>query len=251
MPKPVQASPYTFRDIIKGGFLYVDKTRFVYELVRYSKGIYFLARPRRFGKSLMISTLDELFQGHKELFEGLWIYASDYQWPSYPIIRIDFSRHQIRNVSELETGIQPHLSNVADQYSITLDDGPFDIQLEDLILKLSKDTQVVVLVDEYDKPLIDNIEDLEEAKRIRNTLRSFYTTIKAMDQYIRFVFITEISKFSKVGVFSTMNYLDDLTMVPRFATALGITENEILDNFHEHLAEFANHEGISTKKLLH
>ncbi|WP_218673793.1 ATP-binding protein, partial [Candidatus Entotheonella palauensis] len=250
MPQPVQASSYTFRDIIEGGFLYVDKTRYLYDLIRYRKGVYFLARPRRFGKSLMISTLDEIFQGNRDLFRGLWLYESDYDWQTYPVVRIDFSRHQIRNVEELEVRIQRHLTQIAQHYEITLDEGPFDIQLEDLILKLAKEKQVVILIDEYDKPILDNVEHLVEAQRIRDTLKSFYTTIKAMDAYIRFVFITGISKFSRVGVFSSMNHLDDLTMDPRFATALGITEDELVNDFREHIDAFAKQEHLSTDQLL-
>ncbi len=250
MPQPVQASSYTFRDIIAGGFLYVDKTRYLYDLIRYRKGVYFLARPRRFGKSLMISMLDEIFQGNKTLFRGLWLYESDYDWQTYPVIRIDFSRHQIRNVEELEIRIQRHLTQIAQYYEVTLDEGPFDIQLEDLILKLAKEKQVVILIDEYDKPILDNVERLAEAQRIRDTLKSFYTTIKAMDAYIRFVFITGISKFSRVGVFSSMNHLDDLTMDSRFATMLGITEDELVNDFREHIDDFAKQEQLPTERLV-
>ena len=250
MLKPVQASSYTLRDILKNGFLYVDKTRYIYELVRYGKGVYFLARPRRFGKSLMISTLDELFQGNKELFTGLWIHSSDYTWQTHPVIRIDFSRHQIRTVADLEVRIQRHLAQIAQQYGVALVEAPFDIQLEDLILKLATKKQVVILIDEYDKPILDNIDRLDEAIRIRDTLKSFYTTIKALDASIRFVFITGVSKFSKVGVFSAMNNLDDLTMDPRFATALGITEEELLRDFREHLSDFAGQEGMEVADLL-
>ena len=250
MLKPVQASSYTLRDILENGFLYVDKTRYIYDLVRPGKGVYFLARPRRFGKSLMISTLDEIFYGNRELFAGLWIDDSDYDWQAHPAIRIDFSRHQIRTVADLEVRIQRHLSQLAGQYSVALVDAPFDIQLEDLILKLAATKQIVILIDEYDKPILDNIERLDEAIRIRDTLKGFYATIKAMDAYIRFVFITGISKFSKVGVFSAMNNLDDLTLDPRFATALGITEEELRPNFRDHLADFAGQEGMTVEALL-
>ena len=102
MPKPVQASTYTFRDLIESGFLYIDKTHYVYEMVRYGKGAYFMARPRRFGKSLMISTLEEVFLGNRELFKGLWIDASDYQWQQHPVIRFDLSRLQVSNSQELK-----------------------------------------------------------------------------------------------------------------------------------------------------
>lgn len=250
MLKPVQASSYTLRDILENGFLYVDKTRYIYQLVRPGKGVYFLARPRRFGKSLLISTLAEIFQGNRELFTGLWIHGSDYTWPTHPIIRIDFSRHQIRTVADLEVRIQRHLAQIAEGYGVALVDAPFDIQTEDLILKLGRERQVVVLIDEYDKPILDNIDRLDEAIRIRDTLKAFYTTLKAMDAYLRFVFITGVSKFSKVGVFSAMNNLDDLTFDPRFAGALGITEEELRRDFDEHLADFARQEEVTVPALL-
>lgn len=250
MLKPVQASSYTFRDIIQNGFLYVDKTRYIYELIRYGKGVYFLARPRRFGKSLLISTLAEIFHGNKELFRDLWLYTSDYGWQAHPVIQIDFSRYQIRTVADLEVRIKRHIQQIANQYQITLEDAPFDIQFEDLILKLAVEKQVVLLIDEYDKPILDNMADLAEAQRIRDTLRSFYTTIKSMDRYLRFVFITGVSKFSKVGVFSAMNNLDDLTMDARFASLLGITEAELRRDFHEHIAAFAQQEGVTQEALI-
>jgi len=250
MLKPVQASTYTFRKIIDGGFLYVDKTEYLYKLVRPASGVYFLARPRRFGKSLMISTLEEIFLGNRELFQGLWIERSDYDWQVYPVIRIDFSRMQVTSDAELRAGIERYLRQIARQQRVTIGEGPYYALLEDLILALAAQGQVVILVDEYDKPLIDNLTNLTEAQKIRETLRGFYTLIKAMDQYLRFVFITGISKFSKVGAFSAMNNLDDLTMSPRFATALGITEAELRANFQGHIAAFAAKEGITAEAMI-
>jgi hypothetical protein len=120
MPKPVQASSYTFRDIITGGFLYVDKTRYLYDVIRYTKGTYFLARPRRFGKSLMISTLDEIFQGHKELFHDLWLYDSDYDWQTHPVIRLDFSQEPIATAVELQDAVTTFLEEIAHTYHLSL-----------------------------------------------------------------------------------------------------------------------------------
>lgn len=250
MPKPVQASTYTFRHLIDGGYVYVDKTRYIYDLVQPGSGIYFMARPRRFGKSLLLSTLEEIFQGNKELFQDQWIYTSDYSWQPHPIIYIDFSLHRIQNAADLETRLLRNFYLIAQENGIELVDGPFDIQFEDLIRKMASERNVVVLVDEYDKPILDNIENLPEAQRIRDTLRSFYTILKAMDRYIRFVFITGISKFSKVGVFSAMNNLDDLTMDRRSATLLGITEEELLHYFHEHMDDLAARLHISRAALI-
>ena len=116
--KPLPVSTSTFKDIIEGGFLYVDKTQALYELIRYTKGAYFLARPRRFGKSLLLSTLAEIFQGNRTLFHGLWLAQSDYTWQIYPVIRIDFSRHAIKNVDDLEASIKLHLAHMAQHYAI-------------------------------------------------------------------------------------------------------------------------------------
>jgi hypothetical protein len=121
MLKPLPVGIQTFSDIINGGFLYVDKTRWVYELVKYPKGVYFLARPRRFGKSLLISTLKEIFEGNRDLFQGLWIYDSDYQWTEHPVIRIDFSRSKVTTATELEQNISKHLDRIAQQYGVKLE----------------------------------------------------------------------------------------------------------------------------------
>ena len=251
MPKPVQASTYTFRNLIEGGFLYVDKTRDLYDLVQPSAGVYFLARPRRFGKSLLISTLEEIFLGNRKLFAGLWIDNSDYDWQTYPVVRIDFSANAVKSAANLEQVIDYYVEGIAQEYGVTLRGFDYQSRLGSLIQQLARDdNKVVILIDEYDKPLIDHLDNLARAIEIRTTLKNFYSVIKAMDRYLRFVFITGISKFSKVGVFSSMNNLTDLTMNPRFATALGITEDEITRYFREHMAEFARKENTTPAALL-
>ena len=254
MPKPVQASTYTFRDIIENGFLYIDKTRYLYELVRYGKGVYFLSRPRRFGKSLMISTLEEIFRSNKKLFKTLWIEGSDYEWQSYPVIRIDFSSNSVNSAEHFTRLIDYYTAKIARAHGVTLRGFDYQSNFEDLIEQIGQSQQVVILIDEYDKPLIDNLQNLPEALKIREVLKNFYTIIKAMDRHLRFVFITGISKFSNAqgapSVFSAMNNLDDLTMDPRFATALGITEAELRHDFQRHIAAFAQQEGISNEALL-
>ncbi len=250
MPKPVQASTYTFRRIIEGGYLYIDKTRYLYDLVKPGAGVYFLARPRRFGKSLMLSTLEEIFLGNRTLFQGLWIDNSDYDWQAYPVVRIDFSANAVTSAANLEQVIEYYAEGFALQHGLTLRGFDYQSRFGNLIEQLaSSGKQVVLLIDEYDKPLIDNLTRLPQAVEIRNTLKNFYTVIKALDRYLRFVFITGISKFSKVGVFSAMNNLTDLTMSPRFATALGITEEELAHDLHDHIAELAAKEGITNELL--
>jgi hypothetical protein len=184
MLKPVQASTYTFRTIIEGGYVYVDKTRYLYDLIRQASGIYFLARPRRFGKSLMISTLEAIFKGEKDLFQGLWLSTSDYQWQTYPVIRLDFSRHAIKSADRLEQVIDYYIEEIALKHGLTLRGFDYQSRFDNLIQQLGRTSKVVILIDEYDKPIIDNIENLAEAKRIRETLKNFYTIIKAMDESI-------------------------------------------------------------------
>jgi len=236
--------------MIEGRYLYVDKTRDIYELVRYPKGVYFLSRPRRFGKTLLISTLQEIFEGHRELFEGLWIYDSDYGWEEHPVIRIDFSLLKIATAEELKRGLKRRLSHIAQLHRVELTEGEYYEQFFDLIHQLATTNKVVVLIDEYDRPLIDNIEDVEEARRIREVLRGFYTILKGTDEYLRFVFLTGVSKFGKVGVFSGLNNLDDITMSPLFSTILGITEEELSGYFDGYLEDFVERKGLSKEELL-
>lgn len=250
MAKPLPIGIQTFRKIIEGGYLYVDKTRWVYELIRYPHGVYFLSRPRRFGKSLLVSTLEEVFRGNKELFRGLWLYDQPYDWRVHPVIRLDFSLRQVESTEALKQSIERSLYTLADQYQVTLRPGPYDALFADLIRELSRQGQVVILVDEYDKPILDNIEDLANAEGNRDVLRSFYTVIKGMDAYIRFVLLTGVSKFSRVGVFSGLNNLEDITMSPAFSAALGFTDEEVRIFFAEHIEEFARKEGTSTGELL-
>lgn len=248
--KPLPTSLQTFKDLIDGGYLYVDKTQHLYELIRYPKGVYFLARPRRFGKSLLISTLAEIFNGNKALFEGLWLDDSPYEWQAYPVICIDFSRHAVKSAAQLEDVIDYFLAGIADDYGIALKGFDYQSRFDNLIQQMGRDRQVVILIDEYDKPIIDNLEHIEAASQIQDILKDFYTVIKAMDPYIRFVFITGISKFSRVGVFSAMNHLTDLTLSPRFATMLGLTETEIRDNFQSHIAAFIQQQNVSEETFL-
>lgn len=252
MSRPIQATSYTFRKIIEGGFLYIDKTRYLYDFVRYPSGTYFISRPRRFGKSLLISTLEEIFRGNKELFRGLWIYDSDYKWQSYPIVHIDFGLQSVRNAEETKQALVNIVHQVAEEHGLQLNGFDHQSLFADLIRQLAAvhEGKVVLLIDEYDKPIVDNLDRIEDAKAIRDTLRTFYGVVKALDRYWRFVFITGISRFSRVGVFSTMNNLDDLTMSIRAANLLGITEEELRHNFKEYIDDFAAERQISGEALL-
>lgn len=249
MLKPLPIGIQTFRDIIDGGFLYIDKTRYIYELIRYSKGVYFLSRPRRFGKSLLISTLDEIFSGDRERFKGLWLYNSDYQWQTHPVIRIDFSRLSVKTAEELESALDYFLEDIALQYGLSLRGFNYLSRFDNLIMQLGRDKQVVILIDEYDKPIIDHLDNLDEAKRIREVLKAFYTVIKSQDQYIRFVFLTGISKFSRVGIFSGLNNLSDLSLLAEYSTLLGLTEAEISTHLQDYINAFAEQQKITNKEM--
>ncbi|MEM7290907.1 MAG: AAA family ATPase, partial [Pseudomonadota bacterium] len=240
----------TFAKIIEGNYLYVDKTRLIYELVSPPTGAYFLSRPRRFGKSVLISTLAEIFSGNKELFKGLALYNLDYEWTEYPVIRLDFSRIQARSAAELELGLKRFLQRVARKHGITLYDDPLPLLFDELLYQLSDKGNVVILVDEYDKPLIDNLANLEEAVLIRDLLKRFYGIMKGADEHIRFVFLTGISRFSRVGVFSDLNNLFDISLDDKFATLTGITQEELETNFADHLTQYATEQSIFRVSIL-
>ncbi len=248
--KPLPIGVATFRKIIEGGYLYVDKTQLIYELIRPPSGVYFLSRPRRFGKSLLVSTLEEVFAGQRELFRGLWLYTSDYHWEPYPIIRIDFSLLQVENAQQLKHAIKIQLGWIADQHQITLTDDEYNIQFAELLMKLGHEHQVVVLIDEYDKPLIDHLDNLAEAQRIRDILKGFYIVLKSMDRYLRFVFLTGVSKFSRVGVFSGLNSLYDISLHDRYAALPGITQEELEANFAPYIERFAMDKARLSQQLL-
>ncbi|MBV7336521.1 AAA family ATPase [Chloroflexi bacterium TSY] len=250
MLKPLPVGIQTFRDIIEGGYLYVDKTALIYELIRHPKGVYFLSRPRRFGKSVLLSTLNEIFIANKELFKGLDLYQRNYDWTEHPIIRIDFSRIRVRSATDLEQGLQRFLLRIAREHAISLSDYPLPELFDELIYELSSKGKVVILIDEYDKPIIDNITNSEEAIRIRDVLKSFYTIIKALDEHIRFVFLTGISRFGRVGVFSDLNNLRDISLDDAFATLPGITQTELEQDFVDHIQTFAEQEETTTEALL-
>ena len=240
----------TFSDIIQNDYLYIDKTQKIFNLVKNPKGVYFLSRPRRFGKSLLISTLNEIFEGNQNLFKNLWIYNADYAWEKHPVVRIDFSKSKAKNTDELINYILYQLDKTAGLYGIKLEQTQYDIKFDELLTKLSKINKVVVLIDEYDKPIIDNIENKGLAVEFREILKGFYTIIKACDEYIRFVLLTGVSKFSRAGIFSGLNNLKDISMDIRYSSLLGITRKEMETCFKEHITLFAKSEDVNKAELI-
>ncbi len=248
--QPLPIGIQTFRKIIEGGYLYVDKTRYLYELIRHPSGTYFISRPRRFGKSLLLSTLDEIFQGNRELFKGLWLYDSPYTWTEHPVIRVDFGQRRVYSAQELEQYLTEHLYHLAQKAQLVYHSQNYQGQFVELIRHLGAQNQVVILVDEYDKPMLDNINDLAEAQHIREILKGFYGVIKSLDAHIRFVLLTGVSKFSRVGVFSGLNNLQDLTLHSRYAALLGITQAEMERDFAPYLPALAARSGLTEPVLL-
>ena len=225
----------TFRNIIEGNYLYIDKTKDIFELFVNQGKYFFLSRPRRFGKSLLITTLEEIFLGNKELFKDLWIYDK-IEWKKYPVIRIDFSNMlYTEGTNGFKDSFFSNIKWIAKSYQIELIEENYKDAFKELLLKLSKmipkgspgEEKVVLLIDEYDKPITNFVDDLEIAKKNRDILKSFYETIKACDEYIKFAFLTGVSKFAKVSVFSGLNNLTDITLDEKFSTITGYTEEQL------------------------
>ena len=246
----ITTSYSSFEMVRKEGYLYVDKTAYLYRLVT-GADMYFLSRPRRFGKTLTVSTLEAIFQGKRELFKGLAIDSLDYDWKTYPIIHIDFTNCWKKTADALDGWLKDRLEEVADAYGA----GPLDMTktsddlFAKLILLLSKKDKVVVLVDEYDKVVSDNALG-ENVGELRDTLRGFYQVIKAKGELLRFVFMTGVTKYAKMGVFSGLNNLNDLSLVPAYATMLGYTQKELEENFAGYIEQGIKDTGMGREAYL-
>ena len=245
---PVDVSSLT--TMIAGDYVYVDKTQQIYNLIMGGR-LYFLSRPRRFGKSLLISTLKEIFEGNKDLFENLWIGKSNYSWSKHPVIHLDFSAISHENAETLKVDLIWTLEKIAKDYNINISDAPsLETKLRSLVEQLSKRAHVVLLVDEYDYPLLKHINSLEAAKKIRDVLSSFFTVIKSLDAYMRAIFITGVTKFSKTSIFSGMNNLNDISLDAPSATLLGYTEEEIANYFKAHISYFSKSKNIKETSIM-
>ncbi len=210
------------------GYLYVDKTKEIHKLLTTSS-VVFLSRPRRFGKSLLLSTVRYLFEGEKNLFEGLWIYDK-WDWNKrYPVVLIDFGKITFDGEDELKALIEEELVRIGEGFGVKVEGVNYCSKFARLIELVGEkySRQVVILVDEYDRPILDHIEDLELAKRIRDVLRGFYTILKSMDRDIKFLLLTGVTRFSKAGIFSGLNNLKDISLDPRYGNIVGITQEEL------------------------
>ncbi|MCO6478710.1 MAG: AAA family ATPase [Phaeodactylibacter sp.] len=236
-----------FRELIKGEFLYIDKTREIFELTESGK-YYFLSRPRRFGKSLLISTLKYLFQGERELFKGLWI-EGEYDFEPHPVLHFSFSALGYKDIG-LETSLHQALDNKAEEAGFSLTQQGMGPRFQELIRKLAKDgRKVVLLIDEYDKPLVDYIDQPEQAEINRDILKNFFSIIKDSDPFLQFFLITGVSKFSKVSLFSDLNHLRDITLVEQFEAIAGYTQAELEAFFKSEIEQLAQKTGKPVEAL--
>jgi|JI10StandDraft_1071094.scaffolds.fasta_scaffold38511_5 hypothetical protein len=229
----------SIREILEEKQVYVDKTGFALDLISKGKH-YFMSRPRRFGKSLFLSTLEEIFKGNQELFQGCKIYESDYDWKKYPVLYFNFAQIESRTPKELENDLKEKLQEIASTYKITVTGRSLKPQLRKLIPKLAKEARVVVLVDEYDHPIINHLSDPRIAEKNRDVLKSFFETLKNLDDSLKFTFITGVSKFSQVSLFSGYNNLNDITMDSKYAALMGYTEDELRGVFQSHIQAILN-----------
>jgi hypothetical protein len=242
----------SFSKLRSDDYLYVDKTAYIYRLITQGT-VFFLSRPRRFGKSLLVSTLESLFKGEKELFEGLYIYDKVDWNASYPVIKFDWSCIRHTEEAEMETGAAIFFKQIAEEYGIMLEQEYAANRFEELLRRLHRKTgrQVVVLVDEYDMPVLDALQEPpERINSIRTFLQSFYRVFKAADEHLRFVFLTGVSRFSKVSIFSGLNNLNDITLDPAYAAVCGYTQRELESYFAPHLEAFAQSEKRNSVDLL-
>ncbi|SFD59626.1 PD-(D/E)XK nuclease superfamily protein [Chitinophaga sp. CF118] len=236
-----------FGKIRRDGFLYIDKTQLIYNLIE-SGNYYFLSRPRRFGKSLLLSTIKEIFNGNKKLFEGLWIH-DQWNWEqTHPVIHLRFSQIAYKELGLIEA-ISRELDFLAKEFDIQLVEDNLALKFRELIRKAAKKGRVVILIDEYDKPITDYLEDLEKVEENRSVFKSFYSVLKDADEYIRLLLITGVSRFTKVSIFSDLNNLNDITIHRSYATIAGITQQELESNFAEEITEMQQRQPDLLSKL--
>ena len=233
-----------FEKLRTNGYSYVDKSRFVYKLATEGE-YYFLSRPRRFGKSLFLSTLEAYFQGKKELFEGLAIYDLETDWKKYPIFHIDLNTANFREKDSLYTVLNDYLTTWECKYGTRESEATLALRFKGVIARAAEKEGcgVVILIDEYDKPILQTLRDPELQAEHRAQLKAFYSVLKTQDRYIKFAFLTGVTKFGKVSVFSDLNNLTDISMDHRYISICGMTEKELLTNFKEGISELAEANG--------
>ena len=250
--KLVPLGMQNFEEIIRTDRLYVDKTRQVFELTHGASKYVFLSRPRRFGKSLLASTLHAYFDGRKELFKGLAMERLEKDWEKFPVLHFDMSLGKHMDKAQLETYLGLQLADFEKLYGIDKPVEGANNRLTALIRAAYAQTgkQVVVLIDEYDAPLLDIVHEEENLPVLRNVMRNFYSPLKACDPYLRFVFLTGITKFSQLSIFSELNNISNVSMDEEFADICGITKEELTEQLGDYVEAFAEAKGITCEKML-
>ena len=241
----------TFTEIINRKMLYIDKTEYIYRMTKLSKYI-FLSRPRRFGKSLLVSTLQSYFEGKKELFKGLAIEQLEKEWAQHPVLRFSLASGKHMEKEQLERYLLDILSDNEERFGLHSDKVDTNIRLKDLIKNVYDKTgkQVVVLIDEYDAPLLDVVHENEQLPILRQVMRNFYSPLKDCDPYLRFVFLTGITKFSQLSIFSELNNLKNISMLPEFAAICGITVEEMKTQMADYIDVFAETEETGHEEMV-
>ncbi|MDR0911167.1 MAG: ATP-binding protein [Methanobrevibacter sp.] len=238
----------TFQELIEDNYIYVDKTKDVYTLLKNDK-LNFLSRPRRFGKSLLLSTIEEIFKGNKELFKDLYIYDK-WDWNDiYPVLSMDMSGYKEGSVQEF---INDKINRVSYRFKIKLESKSLNQRFAELIEKIHNfhDKKVVILIDEYDSPILSNLNDPEFVEDTQKLLNGVYSAIKENDRFIKFVLVTGISKFSKVSAFSALNHLTDITLSENYSCICGYTQKELETYFNGYIEELADHRQYSYENAL-
>jgi hypothetical protein len=244
--KKISSSISSFEKLRTTDHFYIDKTSYIWNLIKDKGESYFLSRPRRFGKSLTLSTLKAIFEGKKELFEGLYIYNMPYDWKKYPVIHLNFSNCEITTAAELTAYLNNQLENIANSFDIKLRGELLTNRFENLIIDVHQLGEVVILLDEYDKPILDNIYN-SNINDIFKVLKGFYSNIKKTEELLHFAFITGVT--CHVSLFSNLNNLTDITLNSQYATMLGYTQNELDENLGEMYAKFAKQKSLEVGTL--
>ena len=241
----------TFSEVIDLDCLYIDKTEYIWNMIHLGKYI-FLSRPRRFGKSLLVSTLQAYYEGRKDLFKGLFIETVEKDWTEYPVLRFDMSLGKHMEKEQLERYLLYILGENEKRFGITSDSIDPNVRLKNLIANAYEKTgkKVVILIDEYDAPLLDVVHEKETLPVLRNVMRNFYSPLKASDPYLQFVFLTGITKFSQLSIFSELNNLKNISMRPDYAAVCGITEEEMLTQMTDYIDDFAEAQQITRDEAI-
>ncbi|MCR5362132.1 MAG: ATP-binding protein [Bacteroidales bacterium] len=254
MERKLQRLPIGIQEFEKlrtGGYVYVDKTEYIYDLI--TRGCYyFLSRPRRFGKSLLMSTIKAFYEGKRELFDGLAIAQKDVEWAAHPVLYLDLNTNQYNELDVLKKKLQDSLSQWEQEYDCPSTDLPLGMRFEKVIEAAYRKTgrRVVILVDEYDKPMLQAIGNKELQEEYRGVLKGFYGALKSMDGCIQFALLTGVTKFGKVSVFSDLNNLNDISMDRRYYDICGITEQELLDNFSDSIDALAEENDMTREECV-